>query len=107
MKKKTIREILEELYWHAHETGVQKTMPNNEIAVARAEADFKALIDEGEIMKGKGFYGFYSVSEFAEESKVTSQAIRKAIKEKRIKAFKIGKQWAIEKKELRKYLYGE
>ena len=38
---------------------------------------------------------FCSVSEFAKETKLTPQAIRKAIKQGRLMASKIGKQWVI------------
>ena len=37
----------------------------------------------------------YSISQLAEQAKISTQAIRKAIKDKRLKANKIGKQWVI------------
>jgi len=40
---------------------------------------------------------FFSVTEFAKEVSVTPQAVRKAIKEGRLSASKIGKQWVIPK----------
>ena len=40
---------------------------------------------------------FVSVSEFAKAVKVSPQVIRKGIKENRIMASKIGKQWVIPK----------
>lgn len=43
-----------------------------------------------------------SVSEFAKFKGITSQAVRKAIKEYRIEAVKVGCQWVIKKEELRK-----
>lgn len=39
--------------------------------------------------------GYFSVTECAKRAKVSPQAIRKAIKEERIDALKLGKQWAI------------
>lgn len=44
-------------------------------------------------------YNLVSVSQLAKIRKVTPQAIRKAIKEKRIKARRIGKQWVINLKD--------
>ena len=51
-----IGEIVSTLYWHAHETGVQKNMPDNEISISQALSALRAVI-EGEEIKGdiKGF----------------------------------------------------
>lgn len=51
-------------------------------------------------------FNLFSVSEFAKGAGISPQAVRKAIREKRIRANKIGCQWAIEIKELREYLDG-
>lgn len=41
---KTIRDILEELFWTAHEIGIQKNMPNEQIAVKSTTQAIKELL---------------------------------------------------------------
>lgn len=45
-----------------------------------------------------------TVTEFAEEARVTTQAVRKMISEERLKAAKMGNQYLIQKEELFRYL---
>ena len=45
-----------------------------------------------------------TVTEFAEEARVTTQAVRKMISEERLEAAKMGNQYLIQKEELFRYL---
>ena len=46
-----------------------------------------------------------SVSQFAEEAKITPQAVRKMINEQRLTASKLGEQYVIPREELNRYLH--
>jgi len=48
--------------------------------------------------------GFLSVEQAARQKDMTPQGIRKAIKEGRIDAYVVGKQWAIKPKDIEKFI---
>ena len=50
---------------------------------------------------------YITVSEFAEDARITTQAVRKRIKKRQLVATKIGHQYLIQEKELVKYLEGK
>ncbi len=50
------------------------------------------------------YSGFLSVSQVANSLNYSSQAIRKAIKENRLDAYKIGKQWCIKCEDADKFI---
>ena len=48
-------------------------------------------------------YACLSVSQFAKEARVTPQAVRKMISERRLNAKKVGEQYIIDREELKRY----
>ncbi len=62
-------------------------------------SDLKITINKNESDKGT-----LTVTEFAEEARITPQAVRKMISEERLEAAKMGHQYLIQKEELFKYL---
>lgn len=57
------------------------------------------------ITKGSG-PELLSVTQFADEAKITPQAVRKMIAERRLNAEKIGEQYVISREKLTDYLLG-
>lgn len=49
-------------------------------------------------------YASLSVSQFAKEARITPQAVRKMIGERRLSAKKVGEQYIIDRDELKRYL---
>jgi len=80
------------------ETSASGSCDNNTISIST-----NVTIDKGTL----NGYDVLSVSEFAREISVTSQAVRKMIGEGRVRAMKIGEQYVIDKGELMKYLNGK
>ncbi len=56
------------------------------------------------IIKSESDKGTLTVTEFAEEARITPQAVRKMISEERLEAAKMGHQYLIQKEELFRYL---
>lgn len=48
-------------------------------------------------------YTCLSVTQFAKEARITPQAVRKMISERRLNAKKVGEQYIIDREELRRY----
>ncbi len=78
-------------------------MGNGALSVREKEAEYKSILPMSSFT-AKAAENVLSVSQFAKEARITTQAVRKMIAEGRLHARKLGKQHTIPIEELHRYL---